>query len=139
MSFDFMVFDADAAPTNGQSFKAWFETELELEPSYNCAVPEKDAFRHWYEQMREIFTPFNGPDDVPLPDQAPKARLLRTCEYSFRPHSAYLSFRHGAKDMARAVSSTLAREFALGYYHVSVAHGQAVFPDGTTIWPTGKY
>lgn len=142
MSFDFFVFDPAMAPKTDDGFRAWYEAEtreIASESSYDVSVTANKAFRFWYDEMREMFTPFNGPDDIALPEDASQARILRTCEYNFRSHSAYLSFRWGAQDMARAAASTLAREFGLGYFHVSAEHGQAVFPDGTKLWPNGKY
>lgn len=142
MSFDFMVFDPDIAPRNDEGFHAWFQNEVDDETgtaSQDSAIAVTDAIHQWYREMREMFTPSNGPDKVELPTNASPARALRTCEYYFRPRSVYLCFRWPAQDMARAAASTLAKEFGLGYYHVSAQHGQAVFPDGTTVWPTGKY
>ena len=142
MSFDFMVFDPAIPAKTDEGFREWYEaevSELAKTSSHDSALARNNAFRLWYAEMREMFTPFNGPDDVPLPDDASQARILRTCEYAFQPHSVFMSFRWGAADMARAAASTLAKQFDLGYYHVSAQYGQAVFPDGTKVWPSGKY
>lgn len=145
MSFDFLVFDPAIPPRSDAGFKTWYDAEVglgreaEVAASHDSAVARSEALHIFYRQMREMFTPFNGPDDVPLADDAPQIRIMRTCEYFFRPHSLYMCFRWPAQDMARGAASTFAKSAGLGYYHVSAPHGQAVFPDGTKLWPSGKY
>ena len=145
MSFDFMVFDPAVPPRNDEGFMAWYDAEVGrgehagTPSSHDGAVAECEALHTFYKEMCEMFTPFNGPDDVPLPGNAPQIRILRTCEYNFRPHSLYMSFRWPAQDMARGAASAFAKEAGLGYFHCSAQHGQAIFPDGTKLWPTGKY
>lgn len=137
-----MVFDPSVPPKTDVGFKAWYDAEVgdrSCPSSHDSAVAENDAFRAFYAEMRELFTPFNGPDDVPIPADAPQIRILRTCEYQFRPHSLMMCFRWPAQDMARGAASTIAKHIGLGYFHVSAQYGQAVFPDGSKAWPTGKY
>ncbi|WP_120078346.1 hypothetical protein [Aurantiacibacter odishensis] len=141
MSFDFLVFVPAAAPRTDDGFRSWYEMEMaDAEASgHSSSIAKSAALVQFYGHMREMFTPFNGPDDVKLPDDATQARILRTCEYTFRPNSLLMSFRRDAQDMARAAASTFARAFDLGAYHVSAQYGQAVFPDGTSVWPQGRY
>ncbi|MFL0356336.1 hypothetical protein ACI5KX_07620 [Erythrobacter sp. GH1-10] len=142
MSYDFLVFDPEVPPRNDDGFREWFESEIrdgDDNSSSSEEVVESKALKAFYAEMREIFTPISGPDAVDLPASSPPIRQLRSGDYGFRPHSIYLGFRWEAADMARASASTIAKHLGLGFYFVSSEYGQAVFPDGHTVWPTGKY
>ena len=142
MSFDVMVFDPDIAPYDKDRFRDWCEAETgEQAPqsNYTPEIAEKDAFRDFYGQMREVFTPFNGSDDVVLPPDAPQIRILRTCEYFFRPHSVYMCFRWPAQDFARAACSTFAKELDLGLFLISSKYPQARFPGNKYLYPFGHW
>jgi hypothetical protein len=142
MSFDVMVFDPDVVPFDEDRFRQWYEAETcdNAPPSRHTPdATEKAAFRDFYEQMREIFTPFNGPDDVTLPANASQLRILRTCEYSFRPHSVYMCFRWPAQDFARAACSTFAKALHLGLFQVSAKYPQVRFPADRYLYPYGNW
>ena len=142
MSFDLMVFDADIAPKDKKGFREWFEQEAGEQGPESSDLPEickNDAFRAFYEQMAEVFTPFNGPDAVHLPENASQLRILRTGEYSFRRHSAYMCFGWPAQDFARAACSTFSKELGLGFYMLSTRYPQVRFPDGTYVYPHGNW
>jgi hypothetical protein len=142
MSFDVMVFDPDIAPYDKDGFRDWYESETGEKAARSSSTPEvadKDAFRDFYEQMREVFSPFNGPDDVPLPTDVSQIRILRTCEYFFRPHSVYMCFRWPAQDFARAACSTFAKALNLGLFQTSSKYPQARFPGDKYLYPYGDW
>jgi len=142
MSFDLMVFDPDVVPRDKKPFNAWFDqdsADMSQTGGYDSNRAERDEFHRFYEQMREVFTPFNGPDNVPLPDDASQIRILRTCGYTFQPHSLYMSFRWPAQDFARAACSTFSKELGLGFYHMSSPYPQVRFPDGRFLYPKGHW
>ena len=134
-----MVFSASDAPQDNKGFKAWIEAELKTSSRTSSDVLIDPVLGDFYAEIRHMYTPFNGPDDVPLPDNAPQVRILRTCEYNFRARSIYMAFRWPAQDMARGACSTLSKELGLGFYNLSNRYPQARFPDGTFVYPMGNW
>ena len=142
MSFDVMIFDPEIAPFDKEKFRAWCEAETGEKAARSSHTPEvadKDAFRDFYEQIREVFSPFNGPDDVALGTDPSQLRILRTCEYFFRPSSVYMCFRWPAQDFARATCSTFAKALNLGIFLISSKSPQARFPGDKFLYPYGNW
>lgn len=113
MSYDLLVFEASAAPSDPAAFLAWYEalTEWREGHSYDDPTLCGPALRAWFLRMIETFPALNGPF-AGAPDK-------RTTDYSIARTAIYVGFSNAEGGRAYTQSFELARKCGLGFYGVS--------------------
>ena len=130
MSYDLMVFDAEAAPGARQPFLTWFEqqTEWSEDHGYDDPAVSSPRLRAWFLEMIQRFPAMNGPyasDDVDDPS---------VTDYSVGRSVIYISFAWSEAEKAYEATSSLARRHGLGFFDVS-GEGTVWIPAGDDYRP----
>lgn len=131
MSYDLMVFDASAAPSDRDTFTQWFDalTEWGEGHSYDDSAVTSEPLRQWYRAMLVAFPAMNGPDaDPSQSDDDP-----HVTDYSIAKQAIYCAFAWSVAEEAFNLVSRLAREHGVGFFDVSGDNGDILFPDGTSL------
>ncbi len=115
MSFDLMVFEASAAPSECAAFVRWYDagTEWSELPNYDDPKVASPALLGWYQSMRATFPAMNGPDATDDYDND------RVTGYSIAATFIYADFRWSRAEEAYDESLKWARHYRLGFYDVS--------------------
>jgi hypothetical protein len=131
MSYDLMVFDPATAPREQASFMEWYaqQTEWSEGHSYENAQITTPELRAWYDAMREVWYPMNGPDSpwTGIPDDSPLWDDDRVTECTIGRHVIYCDFRWSKAEEAREAVVRLAEKHQVGFFDAS-GDGRIVFP-----------
>ena len=124
MSFDLMVFDPKAAPTDREDFQAWYreQTRWSEKHGYDDPAVCASALRAWFHEMRELFPPMNGPfrsEDVDDP---------KVTGYSLGRSVVYAAFAWSEEAEARDTMFELAKKHGVGFFDVSSDDGNVWAP-----------
>ncbi|TIX50304.1 hypothetical protein [Alteraurantiacibacter aquimixticola] len=132
MSYDLMVFDADTAPRDREAFMEWYaqQTQWGEGHSYEDASVTTPRLRAWYEAMKAVWFPMNGPDAIfnELPDDSPLWDDDHVTGYTIGRASIYCDFRWSKAEEARSAVVTLAKKHEVGFFDVSEDQGIIAFP-----------
>lgn len=128
MSYDLMVFDADAAPRERAQFLAWYETQTEWSEPHDYDDPAVTSvpLRAWFLDIAASFAPMNGPlaaDDV---DEA----AMRATDYSIGRTLIFAAFAWSQAQGAYETAFALAGRHGVGFFNVSSERGEVWWPDG---------
>ena len=105
MSYDLMVFDPSAAPSEHSDFMDWYDqqTEWDEDHGYNNPDVTTPALRAWFLEMIRAFPPLNGPyassDDDPT-----------VTDYSVGNSVIYAAFAWSVAEQAYKTMFALAEE-----------------------------
>lgn len=115
MSFDLMVFDAQAAPRDRAAFLAWYDQQTVWPAGTDCNDPDVPGpgLRAWFREMIETFPPMNGP----LADRDNTSDQVT--DYTLAPTSIYAGFRWSEAENARLMAMELAEKYELGFFDLS--------------------
>ncbi len=130
MSYDLMVFDAQASPRDRAGFLDWYGKQVEWGEghSYDNDALTTPALKAWFSEMRESFPAMNGPyatGDVDNP---------RVTDYSIGRHLIYAAFRWSEAENASGEMFRLAEKHQVGFFDVSAEDGGVWMPE-----PSGGY
>ena len=126
MSYDLMVFAAEAAPREREEFLDWYDERTEWEEPQGYDDPERStpALRAWFMEMIETFPAINGPfatDDMDAPALS---------DYSIGEELIYVAFGWPMAEKAYATAFALAAKHGLGFLDASGESGAVWLPDG---------
>ena len=124
MSYDLMVFEPTAAPTDRDAFMAWYgeQTKWSEGHSYDDPAVTTAALRAWFMEIIETFAPMNGPLSDPDADDA------TVTDYSVGREVIYAAFAWSKAENAREVVFRLAAKHAVGFFDVSTDNGGVWLP-----------
>lgn len=130
MSYDLLVFDPDAAPSERTAFLAWFEAQSEWsEPhSYEDPAVASPRLQAWFREMIQTFPPLNGEDATTDYDDP------RVADYSIGTQLIYVGFGWSQVEPAYEAVHRLAGEHGLGFYDVSSEAGAVWLPNEGSLW-----
>jgi hypothetical protein len=116
MSYDLMVFEPDAPPKEPRSFMDWYRqfTEWSEGHDYDDPANTSERLRSWYNDMRHVFLPMNGPDAA-----SDYAETTKIAGYACARNAIYADFRWPAAEAAHKISFELAKKHRLGFWDVS--------------------
>lgn len=120
MSYDLMVFAADAAPAKKRApFLDWYDAQSEWEEghSYDDPAVSTPALRAFYEELVQAFPP-QQEDEGPGTD------------YTIGQSVIYMTFEWDKVDEAYEAVSRLAGKHAVGFFDVSSDLAETWLPDG---------
>lgn len=115
MSYDLMVFDAEAAPKAAAEFIAWYSnvTEWGEGHDYNDPTNTSPALRAWYKDMIGSFPAMNGPDQTDDFDS------VYVTGYSCSKRAIYADFRWDVAEVAHNMVRQLAEKHQIGFFDAS--------------------
>ncbi len=125
MSYDLMVFRAEAAPRSRPEFMIWYaqQTEWGEEHTYddpaNCSV----ELRNWFMDMIEIFPALNGPLAVDDPDN------YNVTDFCIAKDVIYAAFSWSVAEKAYEIMKEKAEQHKVGFFDVSAEDGDILFPN----------
>ncbi|MCF4165013.1 hypothetical protein L2U69_05090 [Zavarzinia compransoris] len=130
MSYDLMVFEPGAVPSERRAFLDWYDRVMEEEGDFDPFDPATTApgLRAWYFDMLERFPAMNGPQAVAEDDPAFDTPWITG--YSFSPHAIYVDFRWDVAEQAYKHGLALAAKHDVGFYDVSDPNGAVWLPQG---------
>lgn len=126
MSYDLMVFKADAAPATRADFMAWYEqqTQWTEDHSYDDPAVTSNALRAWFMDMINSFPALNGPF-------ATDAEHDRVTDYCIGKEVIYVAFSWSVAELAYEEMKRKAETHHVGFFDASATDGDILFPDGT--------
>ncbi|SNT22488.1 replication restart DNA helicase PriA [Granulicella rosea] len=131
MSYDIFVFDPKAAPTGHAEFMDWFTAETEASDSIEDFTDPKIASQQlqgWFSQISRTFPALNGPTAP-----AGVKDMDEIGDYTFRPHSVYISFGWSLAQKAAQEVFETAQAHRLGLFDLSSATRDVYLPDGNRL------
>jgi hypothetical protein len=138
MSYDLMVFEKTAAPGNRKDFMEWYEkqTGWNEDHGYDDPAVTSNDLRNWFMAMIKKFPQMNGPyapDDEALEEMEEMGKDSYVTDYSIGKEVIYAAFSWSLVDEAFETVKELAKEHDVGFFDVSSADGEIIFPDGSRI------
>ncbi|MFZ3331813.1 MAG: hypothetical protein WA197_14350 [Candidatus Acidiferrales bacterium] len=117
MSYDLMVFDADAAPHVRDQFLDWYKQQTQWSEGhgYNDPAVPTAKLRSWFLDVIRLFPPLNGPlaqDDAPEDEDS-------VTDYSLGRFVIYCSFSWSRTEQAHKAVFELAEKHGVGFFDVS--------------------
>ena len=125
MSYDLMVFEPSAAPSDRSEFLEWYGQQIEWreEHGYNDPANTTEKLRAWFFEMKKTYPAMNGPYASDDYDN------IKITDYCVGQSVIYAAFRWSvAADAYRAVFES-AKNFGVGFYDVSAEEGQVWMPE----------
>ncbi|MCA9064230.1 MAG: hypothetical protein KDA96_14265 [Planctomycetaceae bacterium] len=121
MSYDLMVFDPAAAPTNRDAFLAWCnaqndETEF-FDPT--CSEFSTPSLRSWLDEMLRTFPAMDGPYCSADRDDDP-----HLTDYETNRTNIYACFAWSMAESAYRLVMSLAEKHGIAVYEVSAPKGR---------------
>lgn len=128
MSYDIVVFVADANLKRSSDFIKWYEVQAAQvdDKFYDDGSIANISLQRWFEEMRLLFPPMNGSHtiDISTIDESTLA------DYEIRELLIYAAFAWSQADLAFQYCFQLAEKCALGMFNVS--------SDKAEIWVPNK-
>lgn len=126
MSYDLMVFEPSAPPPDRDGFMAWYreQTRWSEDHGYNNPDVCTPTLRAWFDDMRKIFAPMNGPLRSEDHDDPKRS------DYSIGRKIIYCAFNWAEAEDAYVVTLGLARKHNIGFFDVSSNDGAVFAPNG---------
>jgi hypothetical protein len=130
MSYDLMVFDPKAPPSDREGFMTWYDQQTLWNEEHNYENPNVSTpeLRSWFLEMIKQFPAMNGPyasDDVDDP---------KVSDYSIGKSAIYVAFAWSQAEAAYQAMFSLAKKHKVGFFDVSADDGQVWATD-----PSGEY
>ncbi|MGH6613819.1 hypothetical protein [Sphingomonas sp.] len=124
MSYDLMVFEPDAAPTDRADFMAWYARQTEwAEPhGYQDPTTTTPRLRAWYDAMIGDYPDMNKVDDD---DDFDNPKIT---DYSIGQSVIYIAFRWSVAEDAYQAVRQLAGKHLVGFFDVSSDEGEVWLP-----------
>jgi hypothetical protein len=125
MSYDVMVFDPGAPPSDREGFMGWYreQTQWGEGHTYNDPAVSTSELRAWFFDMIREYPPMNGPhasDDVDDPKQT---------DYSIGRCVIYACFAWSQAEAASKTTFNLAEKHRVGFFDVSTNNGSVWMPN----------
>jgi hypothetical protein len=132
MSYDLMVFDLDAAPSEPKAFMAWYDTVTEWSEGHDYADPSNASaiLQSWYRDMLASFPAMNGPDAKIEDDEMSNT----VSDYCIAKRAIYIAFAWSVAEASYRETTRLAEKHGLGFFDASGPRGQVWGPK-----PGGQY
>lgn len=127
MSYDLLVFDPAAAPTDRAAFLDWYAATTDWDSSLAYDDPDRarPAIRSWYEDASREFPPLTA---SPAPSLDQEARVT---DYSIGASFVYVAFAWSVAAEAFALCRRLAEARCLGLFNVSSPSTEIYLPNAT--------
>jgi hypothetical protein len=131
MSYDLAVFDPRTDLRNHGAFMDWYRSRTKWADGldYHNAANTTSSLRAWFEEMRELFPPMNGPDRPLIEDNQ---HLDAVTDYSIGKDIIYAAFHTSKAVVAHESAFRLATKHCVGFYDVS-GQGDLWFPTPTGV------
>ena len=124
-----MVFDSEAAPRDREKFMAWYDQQTKWTEAHGYHDPAATTprLRAWFEEIARTFPSIDGPLAGHVDDS-------RITDYSIGRLVIYAAFAWSQADAAYEYVVGLAAKHGVGFFDVSSAQGQVLFPvDGQLV------
>ena len=130
MSYDLMVFDPTAPPTDQEGFMVWYDqqTEWNEDHSYNDPEVSTPGLKTWFLDMIKHFPAMNGPYASEAIDDP------RVSDYCIGKSVIYVAFSWSQAKSAYQTMFSLAKQHSVGFFDLS--------EDSESVWiptPEGGY
>ena len=124
MSYDLMVFDPAAAPTDRTAFLAWYadQTKWAEGHSYDDPAVSAPALAAWYADLIQTYPPMNGPLASADPDNP------KVSDYSIGKAVIYVAFGWSQAEAAGVAMYRTAVKHHVGFFDVSADDGLIWYP-----------
>ena len=121
MSYDLMVFEPGAAPSDRADFMTWYNDQTQWsEPhGYNDPSVTGARLRAWYDDMTAEYPNMNGPDISDDDFDNPKLT-----DYSIGQSVIYAAFAWSQAEGAYRAMRALATKHGAGFFDVSADEGE---------------
>lgn len=131
MSCDLMVFEKTKSPRKKEEFLSWYEeqTQWHEDHGYDDPAVSSPALQKFFEQIRTVFPPMNGPwapSDKELLKQPELDNYL--CDYCIGREVIYLSLPWARAKEAYDIVKRAAFLSGAGFFDTN-GNGQVFFPD----------
>jgi hypothetical protein len=128
LSYDLMVFDPDAAPTDRDAFLAWVDSQSDDVELFDPTRSEFSTrnLRLWLEEMLKTFPAMNGPYVTADQD----GDDLHVTDYDISRTNIYACFAWPLAEESYLAVMSLAEKYGIGVYDISDPEG--------TIWRPGS-
>jgi len=125
MSFDLMVFDPQASPSDREGFMQWYAQQTQWGENHSYDDPEvcTPELRAWFREMIKEYPPLNGPqasEDVDNP---------KLTDYSIEKSVVYACFAWSEAVAASKMMFRLAERHRVGFFDVSATDGGVWLPN----------
>jgi len=122
-----MVFDPSVAPRSREDFMRWYKVQTRWSEGHSYGDPAVTtaALRAWFDEIRSEFPPLNGPMAAPRDFDSPNVT-----DHCIGRHVIYSAFRSSVAESAYLKVRELAVKHNVGFYDVSGANGEILFPPG---------
>jgi hypothetical protein len=124
LSFDLAVFEPSAVPQHRKEFLAWFHEQATWPEDHGYNNPDvcSPALRRWFDEMRQLYPPINGPyasDDYDNP---------KVTDYCIGRGLIYVAFAWSQAEAAYEEMFRLAAKNRVGFFYVSADDGEVWVP-----------
>jgi hypothetical protein len=126
MSYDLMVFDVSAAPTERSEFLEWYDaqTEWEDEAGYEDPARSTPGLRAFFMELIQKYPPMNGPFS---PESFPEDDSI-VVDYTIGADLIYMGFAWSKAELAYNDTFALAARHGLGFFNVSSESAEVWLP-----------
>jgi hypothetical protein len=126
VSYDLMVFESNAAPTNHAQFMDWYQQQTQWAEghSYDDPAVSTAKLRAWFIDIIQSFPPMNGPlsqDDLPEDEAS-------ATDYSVGKSVIYCAFAWSKAEQAYDTVFELAQKHGIGFFNVSSGNEEVWLP-----------
>lgn len=122
MSYDLAVFEKQKAPAQAKDFLAWYEEQTKWggDYDYNDIAHASPNLQKFFQQVRTVFPPMNGPFSPSDEELAAKPALEdRLCDYCIGEDLIYLSLAYSVADSAYHFVKRAAYFAGVGFFAAS--------------------
>jgi hypothetical protein len=126
MSYDLMVFEPDAVPTDHAEFVHWYlqRTRWSEDHGYDDPALSSEHLKAWFEDIIQIFPPMNAPTAmVKLPESE-----ASSTDYAIGADFIYASFAWSKAEPAYMTVARLAEKHQLGLFNASSSGEEVWIP-----------
>ncbi len=125
MSYDLIVFDPEAPPSDRDGFLKWYKQQTQWSESHDYNDPDVStpALRSWFFEITKLFPPMNGPYASDDCDDS------RVSDYCIGRSIIYITFAWSQADEAFRATFSLGQKHKVGFVDVSSDAGQVWVPD----------
>ena len=124
MSYDLMVFDAESAPGDLETFSDWYDDQAEWEEDHDYDDPSvtTEKLRLFFMDLIDDFPPMNGPFAKEIEDDT-------LTDISVGKVVIYSCFSWSQSEHAFEKMFSLAKKYSLGFLNASSERGEVWFPN----------
>lgn len=127
MSYDLMVFEANAVPVTHDEFLDWYgqQTKWTADHGYNDPSLTSEHLRGWFEDIIRIFPPMNAPSAEARSPQDEAS----SSDYAIGADFIYASFAWSKAEAAYMTVARLAEKYQLGLFNASSTGEEVWIPE----------